>query len=92
MGSAIAFDATLALAGVRDDLLVSSERAAFDRDGYLILRDAVPRDWIEPLRDAFEGLIPAKWHFPRERGTRFSASRLSAVRVSYRGSWPRSHR
>ncbi|HUJ46151.1 MAG TPA: phytanoyl-CoA dioxygenase family protein [Rhizomicrobium sp.] len=66
------FEATLAMAGVRDDLLTPSERTAFDHDGYLILRDAIPHDWIEPLRESFEQLIPERWHFPREPGTRFS--------------------
>lgn len=66
------FDAILAEAGVHDGVLTPCERAAFDSDGYLILREAIPADRIEALRDAFERLIPQQWHFPRESGTRFS--------------------
>lgn len=72
MGGPEDFGLILAEAGVSDGLLTPAERTAFDSDGYLILRDAVPPDHIQPLRDAFERLIPEQWHFPRERGTRFS--------------------
>jgi hypothetical protein len=66
------FAGALAAAGVRGDLLAPSIHAQFDRDGYAILRRALPDRWIEPLRDIFERSIPEAWTFPRERGTRFS--------------------
>src|SRR5579872_1038518 len=38
-----------------------------DRDGYLLLRAAVPAPWIEPLRAAFEAgeLANEAWPVPR---------------------------
>jgi hypothetical protein len=38
-----------------------------DRDGYLLLRGAIPKDWIAPLRAAFEdGARPSEeWPVPR---------------------------
>ena len=38
-----------------------------DDDGCLLLRGAIPEDWIEPLRAAFEAgeLASEKWPVPR---------------------------
>ena len=38
-----------------------------DEDGFLMLRDAIPADWISPLRSAFEAgeLPPGSWPVPR---------------------------
>lgn len=66
------FESALAAAGVRDDVLDADTHAVFARDGYVILRQALPAGWLEPLRHVFESSIPAAWPFPRERGTRFS--------------------
>lgn len=43
------------------------DAAALDRDGYLMLRGAVPVTWIEALRSAFEsGALPSEaWPVPR---------------------------
>jgi len=66
------WDETLAEAGARRDLLAPEDHAVFDRDGYIILRSALPFEWLDPLRGVFERSIPEKWAFPREQGTRFS--------------------
>lgn len=39
-----------------------------DDDGYLMLRGAVPADWIEPLRAAFEAGVLASDRWPVPRG------------------------
>jgi hypothetical protein len=42
--------------------------ARLDRDGYLLIRGAVPGDWIEPLRAAFEAGELANDQWPVLRG------------------------
>ncbi|HEY2071617.1 MAG TPA: phytanoyl-CoA dioxygenase family protein [Rhizomicrobium sp.] len=66
------FPGALTWAGMRDDSIGAAECAAFEKDGYVILRDALPTDWLEPLRDIFERTVTDKWPFPREDGTRFA--------------------
>jgi Phytanoyl-CoA dioxygenase (PhyH) len=50
-----------------DDALGAAAGDRLDRDGYLLLRGAVPTAWIAPLRDAFEtGFRPSEaWPAPR---------------------------
>jgi hypothetical protein len=45
-----------------------------DEQGYLLLRGAIPADWIGPLRDAFEaGALPSEsWPVPRGADWRHS--------------------
>ncbi|CAN7276807.1 phytanoyl-CoA dioxygenase family protein [Caulobacter sp. LjRoot300] len=54
------------------DPLAAPQAAALDRDGYLLLRGAVPQAWREALRDAFEaGVGPDdQWAAPRGVGWR----------------------
>ncbi|MBW8859284.1 MAG: phytanoyl-CoA dioxygenase, partial [Caulobacter sp.] len=42
------------LAPTKLDPLAAPQAVALDRDGYLLLRGAVPQTWREALRDAFE--------------------------------------
>lgn len=42
------------------------------RDGYLLLRGAIPADWLEPLRAAFDRGETADWPVPRGRDWRHS--------------------
>jgi ectoine hydroxylase-related dioxygenase (phytanoyl-CoA dioxygenase family) len=66
------FEDALALAGAGESTLTDEQRAALDRDGYVIFRNAIPAAWIAPLRDTFERLdTPSEgWPAPREFGTR----------------------
>jgi hypothetical protein len=52
---------------VEVDGLGAEAAASLDRDGYLLLRGAVPIEWITALRDAFEtGFRPSEaWPAPR---------------------------
>ena len=52
---------------VTDDSLEGDRASRLDRDGYLLLRGAVPHSWIAPLRAAFEvGYRPSEdWPAPR---------------------------
>ncbi len=54
------------------DPLAAPQAAALDRDGYLLLRDAVPQAWHETLRDAFEAGVGSEdqWAAPRGIGWR----------------------
>lgn len=47
--------------------LGAEDAARLDRDGYLLMRGAVPAGWIEPLQAAFEAgdLANDKWPVPR---------------------------
>ena len=47
--------------------LEPADAAALGRDGYLLLRGAVPREWLEPLRAAFDtNILPSdQWPVPR---------------------------
>jgi len=47
--------------------LSAADAQALERDGYLLLRSAIPGAWIGPLRAAFEaGVLPsAAWPAPR---------------------------
>lgn len=42
------------------------------RDGYVLLRRAIPDDWLDPLRTAFDGGVVAAsdWPVPRGQGLR----------------------
>lgn len=42
------------------------------RDGYVLLRGAIPADWIDPLRAAFDAGETADWPVPRGRDWRHS--------------------
>ena len=66
------FEDALARAGVEPRTLTPEDAQALDRDGYVILRGAIPPAWIEPLREGFESaLLPGdQWPAPRESGTR----------------------
>ena len=39
-----------------------------DRDGYIMLRGAIPDDWLEPLRDVFEACVLPSERWPVPRG------------------------
>ncbi len=47
--------------------LDAEQARQLDQEGFLLLRNVVPADWIEPLRTAFEaGIVPsALWPVPR---------------------------
>jgi ectoine hydroxylase-related dioxygenase (phytanoyl-CoA dioxygenase family) len=64
------FEEAFAAAGA--DRLTPSEAQALDREGYIILRGAIPPDLIVDLRQRFEeNFVPHdKWPMPRERDTR----------------------
>jgi hypothetical protein len=52
--------------------LAPEDAARLDRDGYLLLRGAIPVDWIPPLRATFEAgaLANDRWPVPRGAGWR----------------------
>jgi hypothetical protein len=54
------------------DRLPAGDERRLDEDGYLMLRGAMPADWIDPLRNAFEtGVIPSdRWPVPRGKDWR----------------------
>jgi len=62
----------LAAAGATEFALAPAETDALDRDGYIILRNAIRADILESLRAQFEAAVvaPDKWPAPRERDTR----------------------
>lgn len=43
------------------------DRERLHEDGYVLLRNAIPADWLDPLRDAFDaGVLPSsQWPVPR---------------------------
>jgi ectoine hydroxylase-related dioxygenase (phytanoyl-CoA dioxygenase family) len=62
----------LAAAGATEFALDLAEADALDRDGYIILRNAIPAFALEDLRAQFEAAIvaPDQWPAPREHDTR----------------------
>jgi hypothetical protein len=60
------------LGSTRVGRLGAEDAARLDRDGYLLMRGAVPAGWIEPLRVAFEAgeLANDRWPVPRGRDWR----------------------
>jgi ectoine hydroxylase-related dioxygenase (phytanoyl-CoA dioxygenase family) len=61
--------------------LAAEDVRLLDDQGYLLLRGAIPKAWIEPLRDAFEaGALPSdKWPSPRGADWRHSLVDLDAT-------------
>ncbi|MFN7974747.1 MAG: phytanoyl-CoA dioxygenase family protein [Acidobacteriota bacterium] len=68
-------DQILRALGVTADALAPSERAALDRDGYVVLRDVALGQRLEDLRAAFEAATAhaAPASDPRQTGTRHVA-------------------
>lgn len=58
-----------------------AQAAALDRDGYLLLRGAVPEAWREPLRAAFDAGVgpPEQWAVARGAGWRHALVDLNSV-------------
>jgi hypothetical protein len=54
----------------------SDQLHGLDRDGFLILRNAIPAAWLEPLRAAFEAGIEAAAQAPVPRGADWRHSLL----------------
>lgn len=65
----------------RVDPLAAEQAAALDRDGYLLLRGAVPETWREALRDAFDAGVgtEGQWTAPRGAGWRHALVDLDAT-------------
>jgi hypothetical protein len=63
------------------DPLEAGQAAALDRDGYLLLRSAVPEAWREALRDAFEAGVGSgdQWAAPRGHGWRHALVDLEST-------------
>ncbi len=61
--------------------LGAEEARRLDDQGYLLLRGAIPADWIGPLREAFEaGALPSEmWPVPRGADWRHSLLDLDAT-------------
>ena len=61
-----------ALTPTKVSQLAPEDAARLDRDGYLLLRGAVPTAWIEPLQAAFDAgeLANDRWPVPRGWGWR----------------------
>ena len=51
-----------------------AERAQWRQDGYALLRQAIPSEWLGGLREAFDAqVVPSHgWPVPREASWRFS--------------------
>jgi hypothetical protein len=67
--------------------LAAEQAAALDRDGYLLLRGAVPQAWREALRATFDAGVgtPDQWAAPRGVGWRHALVDLDpAVRETCR--------
>ena len=66
---------------MRGDSLEAEEAAILDRDGYLLLREAVPEAWLDDLRAAFEAGVgpPDQWAAPRGPGWRHALVDLDPV-------------
>jgi ectoine hydroxylase-related dioxygenase (phytanoyl-CoA dioxygenase family) len=47
-------DEAMRVCGVSENTLTPAEKEALDQEGYLVLNDLVPEDWLSELRDAFE--------------------------------------
>ena len=69
------------LAPTRIDPLEPEQGVALDRDGYLLLRGAVPEVWRVDLRAAFEAGVgaPDQWAAPRGPGWRHALVDLDPV-------------
>jgi hypothetical protein len=63
------------------DPLEAGQAAALDRDGYLLLRSAVPEAWREALRTAFEAGVGSgdQWAAPRGHGWRHALVDLEST-------------
>jgi hypothetical protein len=48
------------------------------RDGYVLLRGAIPVDWLDTLRDAFDAGVTTEWAVPRGPDWRHSLLDLDA--------------
>jgi hypothetical protein len=61
--------------------LEAEQAAALDRDGYLLLRGAVPEAWREALRAAFDAGVgtPDQWAAPRGPGWRHALVDLDST-------------
>jgi ectoine hydroxylase-related dioxygenase (phytanoyl-CoA dioxygenase family) len=70
--SIVSIEQALARAGVTQTTLAPEQYEALDRDGYIVLRGAIPQDWCAPLLETFERkFLPGdQWPAPREFGTR----------------------
>jgi Phytanoyl-CoA dioxygenase (PhyH) len=57
------------------------DRSQLHRDGYALLREAIPAEWLDNLRDAFDaGVKPSdQWPVPRGVGWRHSMLDLDAT-------------
>ncbi|MFZ0269823.1 phytanoyl-CoA dioxygenase family protein [Caulobacter sp.] len=69
------------LAPTKVEPLEAEQAAALDRDGYLLLRGAVPEAWREGLRDAFDAGVGTQdqWAAPRGLGWRHALVDLDPV-------------
>ena len=72
---------TAALTRTRVDRLPEADARRLDQDGHLLLRGAIPAEWLAPLRDAFEaGTVPSEqWPVPRGRDWRHAMVDLDAT-------------
>lgn len=63
------------------DPLEAGQAAALDRDGYLLLREAVPEAWRDTLRAAFEAGVGSgdQWSAPRGPGWRHALLDLDST-------------
>lgn len=63
------------------DALATEQADALDRDGYLLLRHAVPADWRDALRAAFDTGVGsgAQWTAPRGAGWRHALVDLDPI-------------
>lgn len=63
------------------DRLAPDDAERLDRDGYLLMRGAVPGGWIEPLQAAFEAgeLANDRWPVPRGREWRHALVDLDPI-------------
>lgn len=63
------------------DRLPAALAATFDRDGYLVLRGAVPAPWRQALRETFDAGVgtPDQWAAPRAIGWRHALVDLDPV-------------
>jgi len=61
--------------------LAQADARRLDADGYLLLRGAIPAEWIAPLQEAFEaGTLPSEqWPVPRGRDWRHAMVDLDAT-------------
>lgn len=58
-----------------------TEREQLHRDGYVLLRRAIPAEWLDALRAAFDaGVVPShQWPVPREASWRHAQVDLDAT-------------